>query len=114
MDLIGFPLILATSAAEPAVEPKSIEPALRNSSALLEPADCTQTMLIPSLANSFSSRPFCFSTIETGLYVAQSIWISFNAPAADAAPGNAITAAATAASTHPPNLPITDFSPSHA
>ena len=55
------------SAAEPALEPKSIEPALRNSSALLEPADCTQTTLMPSLANSFSSKPFCLSTIDTGL-----------------------------------------------
>ena len=57
----------ATSAAEPAVEPKSIEPALRNSSALLEPADYTQVMVMPSLANSFSSSPFCFRTIDTGL-----------------------------------------------
>jgi hypothetical protein len=31
---------------------------LRNSSALLEPADCTQTMLMPSLANSpFRAAP---------------------------------------------------------
>ncbi|MEY9617447.1 hypothetical protein ABH982_000904 [Bradyrhizobium ottawaense] len=57
----------ATSAAEPAVEPKSIEPALRNSSALLEPADCTQVTVMPSLANSFSRSPFCFRTIDTGL-----------------------------------------------
>ena len=46
------------------MEPKSIEPALRNSSALLEPADCTQTMATPSLANSFSNSPFCFRIIE--------------------------------------------------
>jgi hypothetical protein len=65
--LIGLPLILATSAAEPAVDPKSIEPALRNSSALLEPADWTQTMPMPSLANSFSSNPFCLRIIDTGL-----------------------------------------------
>jgi hypothetical protein len=65
--LIGLPLILTTSAAEPALDPKSIEPALRNSSALLEPADCTQTILIPSLANSFSSKPFCLRIIDTGL-----------------------------------------------
>src|SRR6185503_19132864 len=52
MDLIGLPLILATRAAAPAVEPRSIEPALRNSSALLEPSVCTQTMAMPSLANS--------------------------------------------------------------
>ena len=57
----------ATRAAEPAVDPKSIEPALRNSSALLEPADCTQTILIPSFSNSFSSRPFSFRMMETGL-----------------------------------------------
>ena len=57
----------ATSAADPAVEPKSIEPALRNSSALLEPADCTQVTVIPSFANSFSRSPFCFRTIDTGL-----------------------------------------------
>src|SRR5437763_3887150 len=93
MDLIGLPLILATSAAEPAVEPKSIEPALRNSSALLEPADCTQTMPIPSLANSFSRSPFCFSTIDTGLYVAQSMRISLSASAATAAPGASMDAA---------------------
>jgi hypothetical protein len=65
--LIGLPLILATSAAEPAVDPKSIEPALRNSSALLEPADWTQTMLMPFLANSSSSNPFCLRIIDTGL-----------------------------------------------
>src|SRR5689334_22788823 len=69
-------------------------------------------MLIPSLANSFSSRPFCFSTIETGLYVAQSIWISFSAPAAPAAPGKAITATAAAANTHPANRFIARPSPS--
>ena len=35
-------MILATSAAEPAVEPKSIEPALRNCSALLDETVFTQ------------------------------------------------------------------------
>src|SRR4029078_11155803 len=75
MDLIGLPLILASSAAEPAVEPKSIEPALRNSSALLEPSVCTQRMPMPSLANSFSSRPFSLSSMQTGLQLAQSILI---------------------------------------
>jgi hypothetical protein len=65
--LIGLPLIFASNAAEPAVEPKSIEPALRNSSALLEPSDCTQRIPMPSFSNSFSSKPCCFSTIDTGL-----------------------------------------------
>src|SRR5256714_9822827 len=97
MDLIGLPLIFATSAAEPAVEPKPIEPALRNSSALLEPGDCTQTTLMPSLANSFSKSPFCLRIIETGLYVAQSMRISFSGSAASAAAGhNAETAMAAA------------------
>src|SRR5882757_838746 len=85
MDLIGLPLILATSAAAPAVEPKSIEPALRNSSALLEPSVCTQTMEIPSLANSFSRSCLSLSTSDTGLYVAQSSRISLGLSAADAA-----------------------------
>src|SRR5579883_2501485 len=49
---MGLPLILATSAAEPAAEPKSIEPALRYSSALLEPADWTQTMRISLRASA--------------------------------------------------------------
>jgi hypothetical protein len=65
--LIGLLLIFETSAAEPAVEPKSIEPALRNSSALFEPRLCTQRMPMPSFANSFSSSPFSLSAIETGL-----------------------------------------------
>jgi len=65
--LIGLPLILPSKAAEPAVEPKSIEPAFKYSSALLEPSVCTQRMPMPSLANSFSSSPFDFSTMETGL-----------------------------------------------
>src|ERR1700722_14175986 len=72
-------------AADPAVEPKSIEPALKNSSALLEPSVCPQRTPISSLANSFSSNPCCLSTIETGLYVAQSIRISDGLPAARAA-----------------------------
>jgi hypothetical protein len=64
---MGLPLILATRAAEPAVEPKLIEPALRNCSALLELLVCTHTTLIPSLANSFSRKPFSLSSIDTGL-----------------------------------------------
>jgi hypothetical protein len=67
MDLIGLPLILATSAAAPAVEPKSIEEAFRNSSALFEPSVCTQRMLMPSFSKAFS-RSFCsLSTRLTGL-----------------------------------------------
>src|SRR5215510_8695020 len=75
MALIGLPLILATSAAEPAVEPKSIEPALRNSRALLDPSVCTHRILMLSFSNSFSSQPLFLSRMETGLYVAQSILI---------------------------------------
>src|SRR5579863_5150202 len=97
MDLIGLPLIRATKAAEPALEPKSIDPALRNSSALLEPADCTQTMPMPSLANSFSSNPFCLRIIDTGLYVAQSRRISLSESAADRLPGNSAAMATIAA-----------------
>jgi hypothetical protein len=48
-------------------EPKSIEPAFKNSSALLEPSVCTQRTPMPSLANSFSRSPRSLSTIETGL-----------------------------------------------
>src|SRR5260370_1768968 len=107
---MGLPLILATSAGEPAVEPKSIDPALRNSSALLEPADCTQTMLMPSLANSFSSSPFCLRIIDTGLYVAQSRWISFGASAADAPPGISAQTAMTAAKSRPEILSIVGIS----
>src|SRR6202020_2427458 len=84
-------------AAEPAVEPKSIDPALRNSSALFDPADCTQTMRMPSLANSCSSSPFCLRIIDTGLYVAQSRWISLGASAAAAPPGTSAETAMTAA-----------------
>jgi hypothetical protein len=65
--LIGLPLILATSAAEPAVEPKLIDPALRNCRALLELTVFTQTTLMPSLANSFSRKPLSLSSIDTGL-----------------------------------------------
>src|SRR5215510_10264480 len=75
IDLIGLPLIFATSAAEPALEPKSIEPALRNSRALLEPSVCTQRILMMSFSNSFSSQPLFLSRMEVGLYVAQSILI---------------------------------------
>ena len=57
----------AIRAAEPAVEPKSIEPALRNCKALAELTVCTQRIEMPSLANSFSSRPLFLSRIETGL-----------------------------------------------
>src|SRR5580704_15707890 len=107
---MGLPLILAIRAAEPAVEPKSIDPALRNSSALLEPADCTQTMRMPSLANSFSSSPFCLRIIDTGLYVAQSRWISFGASAADAPPGISAETAMTAAKARREILNIVEIS----
>src|SRR5271165_5916529 len=66
-DLMGLPLILATSAAEPALEPKSIEPALRNCSALDEELVCTHRTVVPSLASACSRKPFCLSSIETGL-----------------------------------------------
>src|SRR5215470_15490846 len=79
---MGLPLIRPTRAAAPAVEPKSIDPALRYSNALLEPSVWTNRIAMPSLANSFSSRPFSFRTMETGLYVAQSIRISRGASAA--------------------------------
>jgi hypothetical protein len=52
--LIGLPLTLAISAAAPAVEPKSREPALRNSKALLEPRLCTQRTDTPSGARARS------------------------------------------------------------
>jgi hypothetical protein len=55
------------SAAAPAVEPKSREPAFRNSRALLEPSDCTQRTVIPSRASSRSRMPFSFRTRLTGL-----------------------------------------------
>ena len=64
---IGLPLTLASSAAAPAVEPKSRLPALRNSSALLEPRLCTHWTSIPSAFSSSSSQPSCFSTRLTGL-----------------------------------------------
>ena len=64
---MGLPLTLPISAAAPAEEPKSREPALRNSSALFDPADCTQRMAMPSLANSVSSSFWSFSTRLTGL-----------------------------------------------
>src|ERR671913_1335457 len=76
MDLIGLPLILPIRAAAPAVEPKSIEPAFRNSSALLEPSDCTQRTLMPSFSSSFSRKPLSLRSRLTGLYVAKSILIS--------------------------------------
>src|SRR4051812_20812595 len=76
MDLIGLPLTLAISAAAPADEPKSSEPALRNSSALFDPADITHRMAMPSLANSVSSSFWSLRTRLTGLYVAQSTRIS--------------------------------------
>src|SRR4029077_6953881 len=79
---MGLPLMRATRAAEPAVEPKLIEPALRNCSALLELLVCTQTTLMPSLANSFSRKPLSLSSIDTGLYVAQATWISLGLSAA--------------------------------
>ena len=56
IDSIGLRLIFATNADEPAVEPKSIEPSLKNRCALLEPADYSQTMLMPSLADCLSSN----------------------------------------------------------
>ena len=43
-----------TGVAPPAVEPKSIEPALRNCSAFDELLVCTQRTAMPSLASSFS------------------------------------------------------------
>ena len=60
-------MTLAIKAAAPAVEPKSSEPALRNSSALLDPADMTQRILMPSLAKAFSNRPWSLRIRLTGL-----------------------------------------------
>src|SRR5205814_2303320 len=71
-----------TSAADPAVEPKSIDPALRNCSALEELLVCTQRIVVPSRANCFSRKPFSLSSMETGLYVAQSMRISLGVSAA--------------------------------
>src|SRR4051794_4166248 len=91
--LIGLPLMRPISAAAPAVEPISIEPALRNSSALFEPSVCTQRMPTPSAASAFSTRPFSLRTSESGLYVAKSRRISLGA--AFAPPPIARPAAAT-------------------
>ena len=64
---MGLPLILAMRAAEPAVEPKLMELALRNCNALLDETVFTHTTLMPSLANSFSRKPLSLSSIDTGL-----------------------------------------------
>ena len=64
---LGLPLTLPSRAAAPAVEPKSRLPALRNSSALLEPRLCTQRTSILSGRKASSSHPCCLSTRLTGL-----------------------------------------------
>ena len=56
MTWIGEPFARASSAAEPAVEPTSTEPARRNSFALLEPADCTHSTVTVSPSAS-SMKP---------------------------------------------------------
>ena len=65
--LIGEPLARATSAAAPAVEPKSIASARRYSLALLLPADSSQLTETPLAARSFSSHFCSRSTRLSGL-----------------------------------------------
>src|ERR1700739_2436791 len=67
-------------------------------------------MRMPSLANSFSSSPFCLRIIDTGLYVAQSRWISFGASAADAPPGISAETAMAAAKARREILNIVEIS----
>ena len=63
---IGEPLDRASSAAEPAVEPTSIEPALSASFAAAEPADCTQLTVTLS-PKVLSSQPWSLMIRLSGL-----------------------------------------------
>ena len=67
MVLIGEPLALARSAAEPAVEPTSIAPERSASLALLDPADCTHLTVTPWSLRAASSQPFFLITRLSGL-----------------------------------------------
>src|SRR6266850_2329010 len=62
--LIGLPFARESSAAEPAVEPKSTLLPWRKFSALLEPAEYTH--LIETPGKACSTQPCCLSTSDGG------------------------------------------------
>src|SRR5690606_25703641 len=64
--LIGLPLALASTAARPAVEPRSTLPLLRYSSARLLPRLSTQLTSVPSAFSACSSQPNFFTTRLVG------------------------------------------------
>ena len=68
--LTGLPLILPTSGAAPAVDPKANADALKNSNALLDPADFAQVIAVLSALNFSSLQPLAFISRDTGLQVA--------------------------------------------
>ena len=67
MAFIGIPLALPITEAAPAVDPKSMLPPLRYSSALFDPKERTHLILILSFSNSFSRDPLSFMSKLTGL-----------------------------------------------
>ena len=109
MDLIGLPLTRAISAAAPAVEPKSIDPALQEFQRLVHLVDCTQRIADIVLGEFLFEQAFLFQRSLTGLYVAP-VDPDFrdSAASADDSPSPKATAAPIIAER---NTPITYSSP---